>query len=303
MKKIGSLLILFLGFSQIFSEGFTSDPYSPNLHAFTMLGDSRTHFMKMPYNYIPNNAGMVSNWHDEPFLGAYSSKIAGVDSMSKIQNIAIGGTKAAEWKVLCLANQSPCNAEQMAKRVVIMVGGNDVKDRSKEWIAQFGSNRDAVKNQILNQIHNDVKIIVTTLVLKGKEVIIQGHFRTNPAYNDIQHIGYDEGLMGLRQRLEDDFNPHWVVTKPGKFYIKGWRSICGWLGWCPFCFFGCIPIPIVVWQAPVFEIKGVFPNTSYAFLPTDFPAAYFADDLHLNTQGYIYHSSHLVKSLSGRGWW
>jgi lysophospholipase L1-like esterase len=298
MKKL-FLVILIMWTSVAFAED-ALDPYDSVNHAFTMIGDSRTQWII----WAGPAAGLSSRWDAPEFLGKYHNSAI---SKAKIQNIGWSGSTASQWERHCYYDAPPCKSSEMAKRIVIMIGGNDVINRSGEWVNLPWTTREIVKNQILDSIHGDVKNIVKYLVARQKEVIIQGHYKVNPdkvggSYLD-KYRAWNEGLMGLRQRLEIDFIPHWYVVSPGKFYIKGWRSICGWLGWCPFCFFGCIPIPIVVWQAPVLEIRGGYPNTSYAFLPTDFPAAFFWDDKHPNSSGIIYQSEFLKNELRNRGWW
>ena len=272
------------------------DPFEPATDAFTMLGDSRTHWVSF-----------YGNWHDHDYLGQHRTSCSA--GKTTVHNAGSAGSTAQQWATCMLYGLHPlCRPENMHRRVVVMIGGNDVDQRKDEWRnIPWSPIREHVKNKVLNEIHEDVKRIVNTLLLSGKEVVVQGQFKVNPDklvdwYDNRLYAG-NEGLMGLRKRAHDEYHPRLEVVNPGYFWITGWTSVCGVIGWCPFCFQGCVPVPIVAWQPPEIVLKGFVPNVSYADIPTDFPAGFFLDDVHLNQAGYIYHSLWLNNELRNRCWW
>jgi len=277
-----------------------TDTYDPANDAFTMLGDSRTHF----------GGGL---WEQPAFLGGQRS---GATPKTGVHNGGMAGS-TAQWLVDCLTFRAfdGCKMENMSSRITLMIGGNDLQHAWPRW-AQWGPLlplREMYKNQQLDAIHDRVKRIVNLLVLNGKEVIVQTHYNVRPSdvpsdpltrWTD-KHYAFNEGLRGLSDRIEYDYPDFQVYTWWNPLpscKIKGY-SIC-WK-WCFFgCYKACISIPQLVCTGGKqhWGYRGV-PGVTKVHIGFNFGNAGFLDGVHAGVLGLYWHSVYLNSELRRRGWW
>ncbi len=163
------------------------DEFVKEEDAFTMFGDSRTHFI------FKMSGG--SDWEDEEFLGRFKT-ICSANKLS-IQNAGFGGSTTSDW--LRFLKQEDTKKENYHKRIVLMIGGNDVLRVAKNWTGIFSESKS--REITLDEIHARVVEIVSILTSWDKEVIIQTHFYANPNVKTKYYSVVNEALNGLNQRL------------------------------------------------------------------------------------------------------
>lgn len=294
------------------SAGGNADP---TVHAFSMIADSRTHlaYASSPINdfnalvlYGFTSAGRkdFAHWDQRKLLGQYRTDCSG--GRIGIHNAAISGTTAQAWENAILWARGP----QLSKRVVLMIGGNDVIKRTDEYqyiqfLPYVGT---AVRQKTTGDIHKYIQRIVLALAWSGREVIVQRHFMANPGEPSLQSISVSAGLHDLNDYAYRDFGPDVVTLIPPKLVLV-WRL--RWVrikvGGCPFCFHipMFLPWPALEWTPWQVKATPKIPGVSFAHIRTWIPQPYFLDGdyKHLNYKGYQLHATDLKHALWNRCWW
>lgn len=188
MKKFLLLLFLIPVYSNDLKKIFLfKDEIVSETDAFTMFGDSRTHFIYKMFD--------KADWEDESFLGKYKTSCS--EGKSTIQNAGFGGSTTEDW--LKYLKHPEIKKENFHQKIVLMIGGNDVLRRVKNWMKIFSTDKE--KEEDLDKIHERVKEIVNILISWDKEVIIQTHFVANPSIKTKYYREANEAMIGLNERL------------------------------------------------------------------------------------------------------
>jgi lysophospholipase L1-like esterase len=188
LKKIIFLLFIFPIFTSDTKKIFLfKDEIVSETDAFTMFGDSRTHFI---YKMFEN-----ADWEDENFLGKFKTNCS--ESKTTIQNAGFGGSTTEDW--LTYLKHKDTTKDHFHKKIVLMIGGNDVLRRVKNWMKIFSTDKE--KEEDLDLIHSRVKEIVDILVSWDKEIIIQTHYVANPSVKTKYYKEANEAMIGLNERL------------------------------------------------------------------------------------------------------
>jgi lysophospholipase L1-like esterase len=165
---------------------------NPETDAFSMIGDSRTEFVF--------DSGFHTDWEGKELLGDLKSECS--NGKVSIHNAGQGGSTASEW--LEFLKSGKARPENFHKRIVIMIGGNDVLRNIKNYLGLIGIHNEK-KEMILDQIHSNVMEIINILLSWEKEIIIQTHFKANPNTKTKYYKAANEGIIGLNERLIKSF--------------------------------------------------------------------------------------------------
>ena len=164
------------------------ETFNPETDAFSMIGDSRTEFVF--------DSGFQTDWEGKDLLGDFISECS--NGKQSIHNAGQGGSTASEW--LKYFKSERARPEYFHKRIVIMIGGNDILRNVKNFVGLLGIDNDK-KEIILDKIHSDVTEIINILLSWNKEIIIQTHFKANPNIKTKYYKAVNEGIIGLNDRL------------------------------------------------------------------------------------------------------
>lgn len=195
MKIILFCLLWVLSTISVFSEDrkfLFRDQIVQSSDAFSMLGDSRTQYVF--------ELGAEVDWEDKQYLGKYKTSCS--ESKAGIQNAGVAGSTTEHWlEFLKSENYKP---EDFHQNIVLMIGGNDIIRYSYKWRG-FTFNKTDALNNALDEIHTRVVEIVNILRQSNKKVIIQTHFRVNPAIKEGNSKSLNEGIDGLNLRLLETY--------------------------------------------------------------------------------------------------
>lgn len=164
------------------------EPIVNEMDAFTMLGDSRTQYV---FQF-----GLEVDWEYQDFLGKYKTSCS--EGKIGIQNAGIAGSTTEHW--LEFLKSERYKPEAFHERVVLMIGGNDIQRYSYKWKG-FRLNKTESLNEAIDEIHARVVEIVDILKASNKKIILQTHFRVNPAFSDGNTKALNEGIDALNIRL------------------------------------------------------------------------------------------------------
>ncbi|MDX1960370.1 MAG: SGNH/GDSL hydrolase family protein [Leptospiraceae bacterium] len=170
----------------------------PNLlesDAFSMIGDSRTQYIFQ--------LGANSDWDSQYFLGELRGECS--SNKTTIQNLGIGGSTTRDW--IYIFEKEILKLEEISNRVVLMLGGNDAIRLSNKL---KNKNDSATVDEELEEIHSRLKLIIQTLLDKGKEVIVQTHFLASPRKKSPSNKIIEKYLIGLNQRIIRDYSENKV---------------------------------------------------------------------------------------------
>lgn len=269
-------------------------PVDPARHAFSMIGDSRTH--------------LGGHWDRHMYLGQYRDETCS-GGKNGIHNDGWSGSTAEDWDKRLL---NATLIMGLSNRVVAMIGGNDVINRVPSSCGfVFNHGFASCNDSITKEIHGHVKNVVHKLVLTGREVIYQEYFDANPMSNTLWRDSVNAGLHNLNNWAYNDFGPEIIRIIPAQPRIVGWKSACitGTLGWCPVCIRNvklCVPMAKWEWSKPKIIVGPLrIPGVTYARIRTSMPASWFMDDKHFkfDEYGYQAQASDLHWELQNRCWW
>ena len=168
------------------------EPVVLDSDAFTMIGDSRAQYIFQ--------IGQNVDWEDNDFLGKFKSGCS--ENKIGIQNAGIAGSTTEHW--LGFLKSEAYKPKNFHERIVLMIGGNDIQRNAYRWKG-FRINKEEELKKAIDEIHSRVVEIVNILRESNKKVIIQTHFRVNPAKNTAHNKALNEGLDELNLRLWKTF--------------------------------------------------------------------------------------------------
>jgi len=175
------------------------EPVVRESDALTMIGDSRTQYI---FQF-----GADVDWEDSDYLGKYKTSCSG--EKTGIQNAGVAGSTTEHWlEFLKSENYKP---EEFHERVVVMIGGNDIQRNAYRWKG-LKINKEEALNEAIDEIHTRVIEIVNILKASNKKIILQTHFRANPAIKNPHSKALNEGIDALNARLLFTFGD--VKTNP-----------------------------------------------------------------------------------------
>lgn len=191
MRFLSVLIVCCLSVFSVFPEErkflFRDQVVQPS-DAFSMLGDSRTQYVF--------ELGAEADWEDKQFLGKYKTSCS--ENLTGIQNAGVAGSTTEHW--LEYLKSEYYKPENFHEKIVLMIGGNDVSRYSYKWKG-FTFNKEETLNKAIDEIHARVVEIIDILRKSNKKIIIQTHFRANPAMKDANSKAMNEGIDGLNLRL------------------------------------------------------------------------------------------------------